>query len=290
MNPYAILGINQNATKDEIKRAYREIALSCHPDKLLHITEETEKQKKIEKFKQATISYNELQNNEKHCMDTDDEIDWQNIWNIFFQDSGETKEVIKDVFVDVAKMFINSQVYPKSYYNPSKKNIEHDITLAISYKEILLNTKRKLRLILVGVEEPIFIDIYCGNFPKVIKEYIDDDDVGHDIIINMEIMEHPEYDHIIRGRKIDLITSIDVTLEEYIEGYVRDIDYVDKTKLSVTVPAFQNEFEICNRGLKEGSLVININIKEIEKEAWEKLDNNDRADMIRILKTMHKMI
>ena len=33
MNPYKILGVNQDATQDEIKKAFRKLALKYHPDK-----------------------------------------------------------------------------------------------------------------------------------------------------------------------------------------------------------------------------------------------------------------
>ena len=32
-NPYTILGITKNATNDEVKKAYRKMALKWHPDK-----------------------------------------------------------------------------------------------------------------------------------------------------------------------------------------------------------------------------------------------------------------
>jgi hypothetical protein len=39
-NPYEVLGIPQNAGKEEIKRAYRKLANQYHPDKLTHLGEE----------------------------------------------------------------------------------------------------------------------------------------------------------------------------------------------------------------------------------------------------------
>ena len=58
---YDILGISKGASKEDIKKAYKEIALSCHPDKLIHIKDETEKNKKIEKFKEASIKLAEME-------------------------------------------------------------------------------------------------------------------------------------------------------------------------------------------------------------------------------------
>jgi DnaJ-class molecular chaperone len=38
-------------TKDDIKDIYKKIALECHPDKLINITDINEKNMKIDKFK-----------------------------------------------------------------------------------------------------------------------------------------------------------------------------------------------------------------------------------------------
>jgi DnaJ like chaperone protein len=62
-NPFHILGINKNASNAEIKKAFKNIALKCHPDKLVNIKDEKIKNEKIEKFKNASIAYNLLINN-----------------------------------------------------------------------------------------------------------------------------------------------------------------------------------------------------------------------------------
>jgi hypothetical protein len=165
MHEYEILGLNPNATKDEIKKAYKEIAITCHPDKLMHITDEVEKEKRIDKFKKATIAYNKLSGSSaQEDIDINDDSFWAS-----------------DIFMDVAKMFINNNIRPKAYYNPVEKSIEerivHKVKLDVSYIDILNNTKKKVRLILVDIQDPIFIDIYCGKFPQVTKQYIDDDDI-----------------------------------------------------------------------------------------------------------------
>jgi hypothetical protein len=281
MYEYEILGLKPNATKDEIKKAYKEIAITCHPDKLMHITDEVEKEKRIDKFKKATIAYNKLSGS---SVQGDIDINDDSFW-------------ASDIFMDVAKMFINNNIHPRAYYNPVEKPIEervvHKVKLEVSYIDILNNTKKKVRLILVDIQDPIFIDIYCGKFPQVTKQYIDDDDVEHDIIIDMTIKKTDadgDIDHIILSSgAIDLIKTIDITLKEYILGYTKNISYIDSIELPVTVPAFQKEYyEIPNKGILGGSLILNVCIKYIEKNAWHNFNENDKVEMLRLLDILQK--
>ena len=46
-NPYKILNISNNSNIEEVKKAYRKIALKSHPDKLNNIINIEEKKNKI---------------------------------------------------------------------------------------------------------------------------------------------------------------------------------------------------------------------------------------------------
>jgi DnaJ like chaperone protein len=53
---YIILGVNRNATNEEIKKAYRSLAVKYHPDKVSYLGEDI-KNKAKEKFQQINEAY-----------------------------------------------------------------------------------------------------------------------------------------------------------------------------------------------------------------------------------------
>jgi len=53
---YEILGIERNTTEEEIKKAYRQMALKYHPDRVTHLGEDVRKAAE-EKFKKIQEAY-----------------------------------------------------------------------------------------------------------------------------------------------------------------------------------------------------------------------------------------
>ncbi|KAJ8600930.1 hypothetical protein CTAYLR_005053 [Chrysophaeum taylorii] len=64
---YGILGVARNADEEEIKRAYRKMALRYHPDKQASKSE-SEKKDAEEKFKQAAEAYDVLSDSQKRSV------------------------------------------------------------------------------------------------------------------------------------------------------------------------------------------------------------------------------
>jgi DnaJ-class molecular chaperone len=338
-NPYEILGIQPSASKEEIKRAYKEIALACHPDKLTHITDEAEKNARIEKFKIATQAYDVITQGVASSMygmgfDAGDDggmsFDgmeaffgakdgmFKNIWSSLFDDDVS----VKDILIDVAKQFIVNKMYAgksseslsqssndscdddedddgdQGYDNSDEDRDEggddeaivHNVSLHVTYAEILNNTKKKIRLILVNIDEPVFVEVYAGSYPQDVKEYIDKYNIPHEIIVNIEIKKDKDYDHIVlKSGAIDLIRHIDLTIGEYIMGAVKEIAYIDGQLMQVHIPAFKKKYhDMPGKGIMGGSLIFDISVKHIEQDDWEFLCEKDKLEMIRILKTLQK--
>ena len=59
-NYYDVLNISKNATKDEIKNAYKKLAMKYHPDKNIDNKEVAE-----EKFKKVSEAYEVLSDEKK---------------------------------------------------------------------------------------------------------------------------------------------------------------------------------------------------------------------------------
>lgn len=65
-NYYDVLGVAKNATSEEIKKAYKKLAIKWHPDR--HSQEPPEKQKEAaDKFKEISEAYNVLQDDQKRA-------------------------------------------------------------------------------------------------------------------------------------------------------------------------------------------------------------------------------
>lgn len=280
-DPYSILEINKNSTIEEIKKAYKKIALENHPDKNQN-KEKKIQEENIKKFREATEAYNYLLN-EKN--DNEEEIrNWKDIWYDIINNKNETKEFIKNM----ANIFMENNLINKKNKNIYKfANIpmEHEINVNINYNEVYNNLKKKLRLILKGINEPIYMEISCGDsYPKINKIYIDDDEIEHNIIINMILINEENYNHELINDKINLIYNIELNLSNYLEGYNGEINYIDKNKINITIPSFiKKKYEIVNKGIKGGSLIINIKYKNIEKIKYNLLEKKDKENLLILL-------
>ena len=312
-------------TREDIKNIYKKIALECHPDKLTNISNEDERTIKIERFKKASIGYKKAiedfdnygklnYNNSDYNFDNlaDDYEIYNNFdlnfWKSTYDSIFKDKEKIKNTFIDVATYFFNTGFKTKNHYNPSTKIIKHNINLPITYSDLCSVSKRKLRILLKDVKEPVYINVCCKNdYPCLIRQYIDDDSIEHEIVINM-IIDNDEYSeddsesetdinndisvvnytHTIINNKIDLNISIGINILEYLVGGIRKIKYVDNTYLDINIEPFKmNDIIIKNKGLLGGNLNVKLIFKNITLKDWKKISEKKRNKIVNLIKKMY---
>lgn len=307
-------------TREEVKNIYKKIALECHPDKLTNVSDENERNVKIDRFKNATIGYKKaMEDFDNYGMlkfsGTDYNFDnladdfeiynsfdlnfWKNTYDDIFKD----KEKIKNTFIDVASYFFKR----KNYYKPSTKIVKHDINLPITYYDLCAQNKRKLRILLKNVKEPVYITTCCKNdYPCLTRQYIDDDSIEHEIIIKMILSEEGEYGDAIDGDEacgaydikythtllpsgaIDLHTTIDINIVEYLTGGIRKIKYVDDSTLDINIQPFHTmDIVVQDKGLLGGNLNIKVDFRNITIKDWKKMSEKKRARVIHLMSNMY---
>ena len=281
-SPYIILNISKDSSYKEIKEAYKKIILENHPDKHYNKSDEI-REIHINIFREATEAYNELINEDNVYNIDEDVRNWKDVW----QDMNNS-----DFFKNLAKIFIDNNLVNKknkNIYKFANQSIKHKISLEVSYKEVYLNSKKKLRLILKDVEDPLFFDIYCGiSFPNISKLYIDDDDVEHDINIHLILKEEDNFNHIIINNKVDIVANIILSLVDYLQGYNNKFLNFNDQLIDINIPSFCKEYyEIKDMGINKGSLIFKIEYKDLNIDKWNDLCPNDKIEMIRILKNLY---
>jgi len=275
-NPYLILNIPPNSSIDDVKRAYKKIALNSHPDKLNDLKDIDEKNKKIKEFMDATNAYNKIIGNKDVGDFDDDDFAYNyNDWIKTFDDFTNS-ELFKGV-VDVIKK-MRSRI---------KK---HSLSVDIKYNELFSTNKKKLRLFLRKIEEPVYINLDCSKYPQHIINYFDDNDEEHEITINMDLINDKIINNGFYHLDMDIYLDLDIELYEYLNGGSRKFEYFNKEIIEFQIIPFTFIHIIKNLGIKnQGDLIIKFQIKPIEKEKWCELLDADRKSMIEILEKM-KMI
>lgn len=268
-SPYKILNIPDDSSIDDVKKAYKKIALNSHPDKLNNIKDEKEKKRKIKEFMDATNAYNKILNGDYEGCDGDDEWNYED-WMKSFNDFTNS-DLFKGV-VDVIKKMRKTKI---------KK---HSLSVDIKYQELFSPNKKKLRLFLRKLDEPVYINLDCSKYPSHTINYFDDNDEEHEIMITMDLINDKLMNNGFYHINMDIYLDLDIDLYDYLNGYKRTIEYFNKEIIDIDIQPFSLIHIIKNKGIKgQGDFIIKFNILDIQKEKWCELLDADKKMMIEIL-------
>ncbi|MCR4289083.1 MAG: molecular chaperone DnaJ [Candidatus Scalindua sp.] len=131
---YEVLGVSRNATNDELKKAYRKLAIKYHPDK--NPGDKTAEQR----FKEAANAYGVLSDQKKREMyDSRGSAGLDDMGFHGFESSADIFSNFGDIFGDIfGKRSYRDRTRPQK-----GSDLRHDIT--ISFTDAALGSERQLR-------------------------------------------------------------------------------------------------------------------------------------------------
>lgn len=265
-NYYEILGVSKNATEDEIKKAYKKLALLYHPDKL-------KGEKGTHHFQKINQAYQILSDPKKRML-YDCEQD-------SFGLGEEVMNTLLSVFMNLINQYKNNK--PKSYKKKEATNkeilkLKIPVTVEELYKgeikKVVVKVKRRRN----DLYDYHHIDLYIclkNFFRKILFEGYGDEDIEtgtmQDIEVELEINNQDsefKVDDICHSYDI-LCFDQPLSLYEFYNGVDRELDYLggenvrvqgefqDLSTLFLKVPEKGFQYYDENEGeMKRGDLVV----------------------------------
>jgi len=206
MNPYEVLGVDETATHDEIKAAYRKLATEHHPDK--HNGDDS-------RMKEINAARDLIGTPEARAK---------------FDDSTQTQHSPEDIF---------SFYQRRRGFGSFKQNPNIMYTVVLSLEEILKEKELDFEYALPeGGTSHAKITIPAGIPNGIRMRYsgfgskMHSDEPPGDLLILIQIKPHKEFEVI--GR--DLYKKVDLDVLSVMQGTSLKIKCLDTSEISVTIP------------------------------------------------------
>lgn len=277
MDYYDILEIKKTASENDIKKAYRKLALKYHPDKAKSDATPSDKAAHEEKFKKISEAYTVLSDPEKrkkYDMFGKEGVDGSGENGFHFNTSGgmNPDDLFRQVFGG-GDFFEgdNPFIHIHSAHRQQKgKLIVRE--LAMTLEEVFKGSTRKLKVPsgentteIVDVNIPRGADNKIGYIYRN-KVYAGENIIPSDMKVIVSLKDHP----IFTRHGDDLHMKLDVTVKEAMNGIKKELKMIDGDmyKLSINKLSESDYIHILNnKGLyghnsnRRGSLHIHFNVK-----------------------------
>lgn len=283
-NAYEILGLNHSASEEDIKKAYKKLALQYHPDKCNDVGAN-------EKFLEIQKAYEELTS--ESANEHTQEIEKIYAKNIFY----ECKITLRDVYLQNIKKFnIKRSCICKDChlicnhcggfgfikdhlkFGPFIQVLQQNC-FKCSTNGVILNLKNDCNKCVKGdiIEEQLInLKINSSNLKQIVinnwgSQPTRKNELPGDLIISFYVLEDPNFKRI----NNDLIFNCNITLKESIIGKVLTIPHysenitIDISNFGIINP--KKQYTINNKGFSQtGHLHIKFNIVYPDKILNEK--------------------
>jgi DnaJ-class molecular chaperone len=260
-DPYSILGLNSNATKEQVRAKYKRLAIENHPDKLGCDASPEERQRREEYFKRVTVAYHMIM---EQRADNTTAFDWKDVWKRVAQKN------IWSTFVDVAHTYIRRKV--------------HHVNVPIHMSDVRRGRMKKVQLFLKHVDQPVRVEIDCDLFPHTVLQHEAHDGSYHTIHVHMALQPHAVF-WVDEDENLCAFVRIDIS--SYIRGCVRIIDYIDGSTVEVTIPPFHDldtDIIVHGYGLRKNKdLFVEIGIYGYTQTQWNSLTEDDKEKLLQLV-------
>jgi curved DNA-binding protein len=252
MNYYEILGVDENASQDDIKKAYKKLAMKYHPDR-------GGDNKKFQEISQAYDTLSDGQKKSQYDAELHGLVDpFIHIRTGGFPNFG-------DIFgFHFGQGFANHQV---------RKNRDLTLKILVTFKQSFLGTQTEARYQTPsGKTKTVVIDVPPGvQSGQVIRfSGLGDDSIPNmppgNLNVNITVEPHPDWFR----RDNDLCKFIYLNPFEAILGKIIEISCLDGTLMPLQIrPGVQHGTEFASRGRgfiditgsRKGSLIISVQIE-----------------------------
>ena len=296
MDPYKVLGISNNSSQEEIRKAYLKLAMKYHPDKNPENIEQT-----TQKFRQVNEAYEQLSNDTRK-LNLDDIIDnfFGFVNKAFSPKNVKSNNILIDINVTLENLYCGTESlirYQRKIIDPTVENEFCRECNGYGYKTIsqktsttnFINSNVECEICrgsgfsgslkLIQEETTIKIPPKTPNDHKLLFK-----GQGHqtldgnygDLIVQLVNFKHPTF---VREED-NLIMSLDITFKEALVGFERTIKHLDGNSFLLRVKGTTQIGKIINlkgKGMTpEGYMIIKINFnipKSLNPEQIECVEN-----------------
>ena len=143
---YEVLGVSRNSTKEEIKKAYRKLAMQYHPDR------NPGNKESEEKFKEAAEAYEILSHDDKR--NNYDRFGHEGVRGSTFGSSGFSS--VNDIFSHFSDIFGGSSIFDEFFGGSQRSRsrrrgsgtpgTDMRVTLKLTLEEIAAGTSKKIKI------------------------------------------------------------------------------------------------------------------------------------------------
>lgn len=258
MDYYQILGVPRTASPDEIKKAYKKLAMKHHPDRGGDTA----------KFQEISLAYDVLSDPQKKAQYDSPP---QQGWNPFTQDMGPGWHDVSEMFG--FKFGPGFEGFTGRPHQRSRRNRDITININISIKQSYLGTQLEARYKTPsGRSHAVIIDVPAGVFSGQTIRYggLGDDSIPDAPRGNLNVNVIVDDDDNFKRIDNDLCTRLELSLIEAMTGCTKTVKCLDGNSYPVTIrPGIQpgTEFASNGRGFKDlnsgraGRFVITIDVK-----------------------------